>query len=176
MREIYVEYLRKDAANLRMLIESIASSIVSRLVSRTKIMALHAAAVEILIEKARFEPQIALGIAEAIEATIMHAQLLTVPVLGARMQELRAETRISLMAIESKLSTFNSEVGAKIQGIKSDIGQSRAELEVKMEATKAELEVKVEAIKAELVRWVFLAMLGNVALSAGASAALKYLG
>jgi hypothetical protein len=45
-----------------------------------------------------------------------------------------------------------------------------------MEAIKAGLEVKMEAIKAELVRWVFLAMLGNVALSAGAAAALKYLG
>jgi hypothetical protein len=30
-------------------------------------MALHAAAVEILIEKGRFEPEVALGIAEAIE-------------------------------------------------------------------------------------------------------------
>jgi len=34
---------------------------------RTKIRALHAATVEILVEKAKFEPKVALGIAEAIE-------------------------------------------------------------------------------------------------------------
>jgi hypothetical protein len=91
-------------------------------------MALHAAAVE----KGRFEPEVALGIAQAIEASIMHAQLVTVPILDARLQELKAETRIALVSLETKM----------------------------------------EAIKAELVRWVFLVMLGNVALSVGASALL----
>jgi hypothetical protein len=93
-------------------------------------MALHAAAVEILIDKGQFEPKVALGIAEAIEASIMNAQLVTVPILDARLQELKTETRIALMSLETKM----------------------------------------ESIKAELVRWVFLAMLGNVALTAGASA------
>jgi hypothetical protein len=92
-------------------------------------MAIHAAAVEILIEKSRFEPEVALGIAEAIEVSIMHAQLVTVPILDARLQEL-----------------------------KSDI---------------LRLEVRLEQTKAELVRWVFLVMLGNVALSAGATALLN---
>lgn len=154
-------------------------------------MTLHAAAVEILIEKARFEPQVALGVAEATEATIMHAQLVTVPILDARMQELRADTRISLMAIEHKLD-------AKIQEVKTEIGQVRGELEATMERVKGELERKMEAmesrlegrmeglegrvdakmqgIKAELMRWVLLVMLGNVTLSAGVAAILKYIG
>lgn len=94
-----------------------------------------ATAVEILIEKSRFDPKVALGIAEAIEASIMNAQLVTVPILDARLQDLRI-----------------SVVG---------------------------LETKMESIKAELVRWVFLVMLGNVALTMGATAmldALKHLG
>jgi hypothetical protein len=107
-------------------------------------MDLHAAAVEILIEKGRFAPEVALGIAEAIEASIMNAQLVTVPILDARLQELKTETRISLLNLESK-----------------------------MDSIKAELETKMEAIKAELVRWVFLAMLGNVALTAAATAVLN---
>ena len=102
-------------------------------------MALHAAVVEILIEKGRFEPEVALGIAEAIEASIMNAQLVTVPILDARLQELRTETRIALMSLESKLET------------------------------------KMESITAELVRWVFPAMLGNVALGMGAGAILNAL-
>jgi hypothetical protein len=95
-------------------------------------MALHAAAVGILIEKARFEPEVALGIAEAIEASIMHAQFVTVPIFDARLQELKAETRVSLMSIESKLS-------ASVQELKSDILRSGAELETRMERTKGRL-------------------------------------
>jgi hypothetical protein len=78
-------------------------------------MAIHAEAVEILVSKGKFEPQVAIGIAEAIEVSMNRTQLVTVPILDARLQ----------------------------------------------------------GLKAELVRWVFLAMLGNVALSAGTAAVLK---
>jgi hypothetical protein len=111
-------------------------------------MALHAEAVEILIQKGRFEPEVALGIAEAIEASVMNAQFVTVPILDARLQELRANMRISLMSLESKLIASVQELNAKI-------------------------ETRIEQTKADLVRWVFLAMLGNVALSAGASVVLN---
>ncbi len=96
-------------------------------------MAIHAQAVEILVTKARFEPEVALGIAEAIEVSITLAQLVTVPVLDARLQELRHE------------------------------------LKAEMHALRAEFKVGLEKTKAELVRWVFLTMLGNVALGAVAS-------
>jgi hypothetical protein len=118
-------------------------------------MAIHAAAVEILIEKGRFEPEVALGIAEAMEVSLMHSQFVTVPILEARLQELKADTRIALMGLESKLTS-------SVQELKADILRSRAELETIMERTKA-----------ELVRWVFLVMLGNVALSTGATALLN---
>jgi hypothetical protein len=58
---------------------------------------------------------VAIGIAEAIEVSMNRTQLVTVPILDARLQ----------------------------------------------------------ALKAELVRWVFLAMVGNVALSTGTAAVLK---
>jgi hypothetical protein len=51
---------------------------------------------------------------------------------------------------------------SSVQELKADILRSRAELETIMERTKA-----------ELVRWVFLVMLGNVALSTGATALLN---
>jgi hypothetical protein len=103
-------------------------------------MTLNAEAVEILIEKGRFEPEVALSIAEAIEVSVVHAQFVTVPILDARLQTLKAETSVSLMSLETKLS-------ASIQ----------------------ELKTEMERTKADLVRWVFLAMLGNVALGAGAT-------
>jgi hypothetical protein len=131
-------------------------------------MTLHAAAVEILIEKGRVEPEVALGIAEAIEASMTHAQFVTVPILDARLQEFRTETRISLMSLDSKLS-------ASVQELKSDILQSHAALEAKIDRRYGELETAMERIKAELIRWVFLVMLGSVALTAGATAVLKAL-
>jgi hypothetical protein len=148
------EYLCKYATNLRILPELVAVGSFA-IVLQVTTMTLHAAAVEILIEKARFEPAVAVGFAEAIEATIMHAQFVTVPIFDARLQELKAEARVSLMSIESKLST-------SVHELKSDILRLGAELETRLERTKV-----------ELVRWVFLVMLGNVALTAGATAVLN---
>jgi hypothetical protein len=125
-------------------------------------MALHADAVEILIEKGRFEPEVALGIAEAIEASLMHAQFVTVPMLDVRVQELKAEIRVSLMSLETKLS-------ANIQELKT-------ELKTEAERTRTELKTEMEKTKAEVARWVFLAMLGSMALSAGATTVLRAFG
>jgi len=41
-----------------------------------------------------------------------------------------------------------------------------------LDARVAQLEVKIERVKSELVRWVFVVMLGNVALNAIATALL----
>ena len=45
--------------------------------------------------------------------------------------------------------------------------------EARMDARFAEMDARIGKCKAELVRWVFLVMLGNVALSAGATAVLN---
>jgi hypothetical protein len=42
-----------------------------------------------------------------------------------------------------------------------------------LDARLAQLEVKIERTKAELIRWVFVVMLGNVALNAAAAAVLN---
>lgn len=131
-------------------------------------MALNATAVEILIEKGRFEPQVALGIAEAIEASMTQAEFVTVPILDVRLHELRADTRMSLLSLENK-------VDARFQDLKSEMERRFGETDAKVDRKCGELELKMERIKAELIRWVFLVMLGNVALSAGATAALNAL-
>jgi hypothetical protein len=153
-------------------------------------MALHAAAVEILIEKGRFEPTVALGIAEAIEASVMHAQFVTVPILDARLQEITADIRISAMSLENKLSASVQElksnilalevkVDLKLGEMESRVDRKLGELESRFDRRFGDLETRMERNKAEMVRWVFLVMLGNVALSAGATAVLsafKHLG
>ncbi len=104
-------------------------------------MAIQAEAVDILVRKSRFEPDVALGVAEAIGVSITLAQLVTVPVLDARLREITAEIK--------------------------------AEIKTETQTLRSEFHVAMEKTKAELVRWVFLTMLGNVALGAFASQVLK---
>jgi hypothetical protein len=125
-------------------------------------MALHAATVEILVEKAKFEPQVALGIAEAIELAMTQAQFVTVPILDARLHEVRAEIRV----LEGKLDTST-------QQHKADMQRLSAELDAKLIALFAKMETKLAETEAKLVRWVFLVMLGNVALSLAATTVLN---
>ena len=94
-------------------------------------MASQVAVAELLIEKGKLEPRTAYAIAEGIELALAQSQFVTVPILDARLAQLRTE----------------------IEGVR----------------------VEIERSKSELVRWVFLVMLGNVALSTGATALLNWL-
>jgi hypothetical protein len=128
-------------------------------VLRAKIMGLHAATVGILIEKSKFEPEVALGVAEAIELAMTQAQFVTVPILDARLQALSAELRVR----EGKLGAEH----------KADTQRLGAEHKADMQRLGAELNAKLAEMEAKLVRWVFLVMLGNVALSLAANTALN---
>jgi hypothetical protein len=125
-------------------------------------MALHAATVEILVEKAKFEPEVALGVAEAIELAMTQAQFVTVPILDARLHEVSAEIRV----LEGKLDASTKEH-------KADMQRLSAELNAKMETQFAKMETKLAEMEAKVVRWVFLVMLGNVALSLAATTVLN---
>jgi hypothetical protein len=116
--------------------------------------------------------QLALGIAEAIETSIMSAQYVSVPILDARLHELRAETRIALASLEYKLSAAIQELSSKFDHGYAELD---AKIDSKLEHLEAKMDIKLERTKAGLVRWVFLTMLGNVALSAGATAVLNAL-
>jgi hypothetical protein len=50
-----------------------------------------------------------------------------------------------------------------------------AAFEAKLEVRFSALETKMERVNSELVRWVFLVMLGNVAMTAGITAVLNAL-
>ena len=113
-------------------------------------MTSQAAVVELLIEKGRIEPQMAFAIADGIDLAVTQSQFVTVPVLDARLTELRADFRIAVEKLDNKIELARSELGKKI-------------------------DVTGERTGAEVVRWVFLVMLGNVALSAGATAVLNAL-
>ena len=116
-------------------------------------MALHAETVGVLVEKATFEPEVSLGVAEAIELVMTQGQFVTVPILDARLYGVSAELRV----LEGKLDASTKEHKADMQRL------------------GAELNAKLAEMEAKLVRWVFLVMLGNVALSLTANTVLNSL-
>ena len=97
---------------------------------------MHAATVELLVEKAKMEPSVALAHGEAIDMSIKEAQLVTVPILDARFAEAAAKQDVRF-----------------------------AESAARMDRIKSELQVMIEQTKAELVRWLFLVVIGNSAIS-----------
>jgi hypothetical protein len=144
-------------------------------------MATRAEAVDLLIEKGAFAPQVALAVVEATDVMLRESQVVTVPVLDARVGDLKAEIRqvdhkidVTRIDLEKKIDLFKAELEKKIDLTRIELERKmdvlKAELEGKVDVLKAELERKMEAIKAELVRWVFLAMLGSGAIQAAATA------
>ena len=123
-------------------------------------MAIQAAAVEVLMEKGRFESSVAVAIAEAVDMTIAAYQIVTVPVLDLRLGELRAEFKVEMARLRAEF--------------KEDMARLRAEFKEDIASLRAELSGEIAQSRAELVRWVFLVMLGNVALTAGVTALLNF--
>ena len=149
-------------------------------------MAIHAATVGILIEKGKFEPEVALGVAEAIDLAMTQAQFVTVPVLDARIHEIKTELRVLAEKVDTKLDTstykadmqrfsaeFNAKLDTKFAAMEAKFDTKLAGLEsrfdTKFAALDAKLNTKLAELEAKLVRWVFLVMVGNVALSLAAN-------
>src|SRR5271154_6877397 len=105
---------------------------------------MHAATVELLVQKAHLDPDTALAIATAIDMALQNAQLVTVAVLNAR------------------FAAFEAKIDARF-----------AAIDARFVALEAKMNAALEKTKAELVRWVFLVMLGNVALSVAANAVVN---
>ena len=127
---------------------------------------MHAATVELLVQKAHLDPDTALAIATAIDMALQNAQLVTVAVLDARFAAFEAKVEARFAASEAKIDARFAAAGAKTDARLAAIDARFVALEAKMNAA-------LEKTKAELVRWVFLVMLGNVALSVAANAVVN---
>jgi hypothetical protein len=161
-------------------------------------MALHAATVGILIDKSKFEPEVALGVAEAIELAVTQAQFVTVPILDARLHEIKTDLRVLHEKVDAKLDAsvfetrfaalearLDSKIDTKIAVLEAKFDTKFAALEAKFDTKFAALEARLDAkitaldarlttkmaeLEARLVRWVFLVVLGNVAVTLAANA------
>lgn len=60
------------------------------------ITSMQARTLDILMDKARFEPKVAQAVAEAIGSEIQGSQLVTVPALDTRLNALRSDLRVEI--------------------------------------------------------------------------------
>jgi C4-dicarboxylate-specific signal transduction histidine kinase len=140
---------------------------------------MHAATVELLVQKAHLDPDTAIAIATAIDMALQNAQLVTVAVLDARFAASEAKMDARFSAFEAKVdarfSAFEAKVDARFAAVDSRFGALEAKMDARFLASEAKMEAALQKTKAELVRWVFLALLGNVALSVAANSLLNTL-
>jgi len=138
---------------------------------------MHAATVELLVQKAHLDPDTALAIATAIDMALQNAQLVTVAVLDARFAAFEAKIDARFAAfeanIDARFAASEAKIDARFAAVDSRFSALEAKMDARFVASEAKWEAALEKTKAELVRWVFLVMLGNVALSVAANALLN---
>jgi predicted nucleic acid-binding Zn-ribbon protein len=126
---------------------------------------------------------VALGVAEAIEVSINLAHLVTIPVLDARLQELRHElkTDIQMLKVELKgemeilrsdmktlrgeMKTFQVEMRAEVKTFQAEMKTFQAEIKAELADGLGKLGTEIQKVNANLMRWVLLTMLGSVVLN-----------
>jgi hypothetical protein len=142
---------------------------------------MHAATVDLLVQKAHLDSDTALAIATAIDMALHNAQLVTVAVLDARFLAFDAKIDGRFAAAEARMEARFAAAEAKMEArfaaaeAKTEARFAAAEVktESRFTALEAKMDVALQKTKAELVGWVFLVMLGNVALSVAANAVLN---
>ena len=123
---------------------------------------MHAATVDLMTKKAHFETETAMAVAEAFDIAIQHAQLVTVPMLDVRLAQ-----------FQSGIDERFGKVDARFLALEARVNSLEVKMEVLFALQEERLDKKLEALKADVVRWVFLVMLGNAAISAAVNALMN---
>jgi hypothetical protein len=105
-----------------------------------------------------------MAVAEAFDAAITHAQLVTVPMMNAR-----------FTAVDSRFAALEAKMGAGFAAVDAKFAMFESKMEARFALQDERMDKKLEALKSEVVRWVFLAVLGNTALAAGVNALMSAL-
>jgi hypothetical protein len=93
---------------------------------------MQAATIETLMNKGGFQPEVAIAIGEAMDQTLAHAQVVTVPMLDAR------------------FATFESRINDRF-----------ARLESEMNHRFTAFDVKLARMQTRLILWIITITVGN---------------
>jgi hypothetical protein len=129
---------------------------------------MQAATVDVLVQKGRFDPQIALAVAEAIDMTLSSSQLITVPILDARFVAFEAKMDARFLAVKAELDARFVAVDARFTELKAEIGarfaEVKADTDARFKASEAKLDAKLQKMKTDLIFWIIAIVLGNAYL------------
>jgi len=137
--------------------------------------------VDILVEKAHFEPQVAVTVAQAMdvamEEKMRDRQLVTVTQLAeakvlTRLErlgsELRAELEIAVTSIraelESTATAIRAELGLTATAIRAEIASTAAAIRAEL---RAEIQAAAAKTTSDLLRHMYTAMAAQMALLLG---------
>jgi hypothetical protein len=108
---------------------------------------MQAATVELLTRKAQFPGEQALAVAEAIDMAIADPQLVTVPILDARLAAAKAEMDVRFADAKAEMDARFAAVDAKMD---AGFAATKAELGAGFAATKADMDARFAATKADM--------------------------
>ena len=122
---------------------------------------MQAATVELLKRKGRFPSEQALAVAEAIDMAIADQQLVTVPILDARLAATEAK-------VDARFVTHEANVDARFAASEAKVEARFVALEAKMDARFAQSDIRIAALEARLDRFrlqiIIAILIGHVAL------------
>jgi hypothetical protein len=145
---------------------------------------MQAATVELLTRKAQFPGEQALAVAEAIDMAIADPQLVTVPILDARLAAAKAEMDVRFAAVDAKMdagfAATKAELGAGFAATKADMDARFAATKADMDARFAQTDARIAALDSRLDRFrlqiIIAILIGHVALGPMGMAIVKAIG
>ena len=151
---------------------------------------MRALTVETLVKKGRLEPEVAVAVAEAMDQTIVHAELVTVPILDARLAISKADFDARFAAfsaqvdarfaafsaqvdvrfaafsaqVDARFAAFSAEVDGRFEAFSATIDARFAALRSEFTAFKAEIEARFATLQTRIILWIVGSNLGTAYL------------
>jgi len=133
---------------------------------------MQAATVELLTRKAKFPSEQALAVAEAIDMAIADQQLVTVPILDARLAAAKADAYSRFAAVNAKLdagfAATKADSDARFAATKADMGAGFAATKADSDARFAQTDARIAELGSRLDRFrlqiIIAILIGHVAL------------
>jgi hypothetical protein len=136
---------------------------------------MHAAAVDVLVQKGKFELQAAMAVAEAITVEISSSQLVTVPILDARFAEADANMNVRFAEADARMSARFAEADAEMS---ARFAECYAKMDVRFAAVDARFDIQearfdvklqemrtdLQRMKTDLVFWIVTVTVGSAYL------------
>lgn len=126
---------------------------------------MQAETVKTLVGKARFQPDVAVAIAEAMDQAISSADLVTVLILDARFAKADAKVSARFAEAEAKVNARFAEADAKFATrfaeAEARISARFAEVDARFLALEARIDAKLARMETRLILWILAINVGN---------------